>query len=335
MQERSADLSTNEITECRVCGLQILGKSHFEVIVPLYKSELHVLQVIQYINKLNSLVQGGVSATFVVDGRDSDYSAIAAKINEIQTEYKIIRLTKNFGVGPAIHAALSNSSKCVSSAFGSDLQEPMQLFVDFFETTITLESDVAIGYRIERNDPVVSLFFSKMYWWINRKWIHPESPKGGLDVFAMNKKVRNEFVKLRELNTNFTSQLLWIGYKVKWFGFERLERGIGKSTWTLRRKMKLFADSVYGFTSKPISLITWMGFLSSGFFLLLGVATFLAKLTGNIEVPGYAMIVLLLSFGQSITIFSLGILGGYIYRIFDNATNRPNFVIDSIYESNK
>jgi hypothetical protein len=319
--------------KCSICDRKIANSPHFEVIVPLYRSESHIVELIKYINSLSNSVAGGVKSTFVIDGRHSDFIALLSQIETLQSNYQIIKLSKNFGVGPALHSGLENSVSCVSAAFGSDLQEPMNLFVEFFQKTISLESDIAIGYRLQRKDPIISGLFSKIYWWVSKKWIHPESPKGGLDVFAMNKKVRKEFIKLRELNTNFTSQLLWIGYRISWIGFERSKRLNGKSTWTFKKKIRLFSDSVYGYTSKPISIITWSGFLSSLFFLILGAFTFFGKVSGAITVPGYAMTVLLISFGQSITILSLGILGGYIYRTFENGTGRPHYIIDQIYSS--
>jgi hypothetical protein len=242
-------------------------------------------------------------------------------------------LSRNFGVGPALHSALAESNYCITTAFGSDLQEPIDLFVDFYNVLASGEYELALGYRTKRSDPLLSKYFANFYWWINRKFIHPNSPRSGFDVFAMNRNVRFSFTKLSELNTNFTSQLLWIGFNPKWIGFERASRKVGKSTWSHRRKFKLFADSLYGYSAKPITLIAGLGFLSSLIFFVVGILTLLGKLTNQIEVPGYVMTVLLICLGQSVLLMSIGIIGGYVSRSFENSTGRPHYVVSKVIES--
>ena len=322
---------------CSVCQHVDIDspKTHFEVIVPLYFSENHLPQLAEYLTSLSSKINGGIACTFVVDGRSSDFEAISQAISNFPSPTKVISLSRNFGVGPALHSALADSKYCISTAFGSDLQEPMELFVDFFDVLVSGDSDLALGYRTKRSDPLLSKYFAKFYWWINRKFIHPNSPSSGFDVFAMNATVRNAFIKLGELNTNFTSQLLWIGFNPKWIGFERRSREIGKSTWSHRRKFKLFADSLYGYSSKPITLITCLGFISSMAFALVGFLTLIGKLTGQIDVPGYVMTVLLISLGQSFLLLSVGIIGGYVSRSFENSTGRPHYIVSKIIEGDR
>ena len=314
---------------CAVCSQSFTKNNgpHFEVIIPLYFSENHLMSVGDYVTQLNDLIPGGIAVTFVVDGRNEDYIRALELQNTLNLRAKTIKLSRNFGVGPAIHSALASSSYCISTALGSDLQEPMELFVEFFQVMSMGKGDLVLGYRTKRSDPFLSKKLAEIYWWVNRKFIYPSSPPNGFDVFAMNKKVRQEFSNLRELNTNFTSQLLWIGFDPIWIGFERASRKIGKSTWSHRRKFKLFADSLYGYTSKPISFITNLGFASSVVFLLIGFFTLLGKLFNRIDVPGYVMTVLLICIGQSILLFSIGVIGGYVSRAFENGTNRPHYVI--------
>jgi hypothetical protein len=325
----------NSDLPCRVCE-SLEGdkpKTHFEVIVPLYFSENHLDALAMYMHSLSERISGGIACTFVVDGRRSDFDAIQEVISRFPSPSKVILLSKNFGVGPAIHSALADSEYCITTAFGSDLQEPIDLFVDFYNVLAAGESELALGYRTKRSDPLLSKYFANFYWWINRKFIHPNSPRSGFDVFAMNRNVRLSFAKLSELNTNFTSQLLWIGFDPKWIGFERTSRKVGKSTWSHRRKFKLFADSLYGYSAKPITLITGLGFLSSLTFFGIGILTLLGKLTNQIEVPGYVMTVLLICLGQSVLLLSLGIIGGYVSRSFENSTGRPHYVVSRIIES--
>jgi glycosyltransferase involved in cell wall biosynthesis len=316
--------------DCRFCGVGVtkVSKPHYEVIIPLFKSENHLERLHSYLIDLNSRIPGGILITFVVDGRHQDFDAILSFSKKNLFSCKIIKLSKNFGVGPALHAALAQSDACISTAFGSDLQEPVELFDKFFRAISTGECEIALGHRILRKDPLSTRLPASIYWWINRKWIHPESPKGGLDVFAMSSIARKEFCLLKELNTNFTSQLLWIGFTTKWVDFVRIQRIEGKSTWTWKRKIKLFADSIYGYSTKPMSFLFWLGAGSLSVFSLISFLTLVGKISGAIQIPGYTMIILVILWGQSVLLFFLGIIGGYIVRTFENSTSRPNYVIE-------
>lgn len=303
------------------------------MLVPLYKSENHLSELFPFLWRLDSEVSGGINVLFVIDGRHEDKVALADELNAAKFDLpvSIITLSRNFGVGPALHAGIANSlDSCAVAGLGSDLQEPVSLYMDFFSDLASGNSDIALGYRISRQDPLLTRLFSSIYWRVVKTWINPEVPLLGYDAFAFTSKVAREFVKLRELNTSFTSQLLWIGYRINWFGFDRVKRVSGKSSWSFRRKIKLFSDSVYGFTSKPLSLIMFFGLFSSGIFAILSTLAIISKIFGlGATPPGFTTLILAVGLGQSLTIFSVGIVGNYIFRIFENTAKRPNYIIQS------
>jgi hypothetical protein len=151
---------------------------------------------------------------------------------------------------------------------GSDLQEPVDLYIDFFKRLEAGDCDVLLGERLSRDDPFSMRFFSAIYWWINRKFINSETPKGGFDGVGLSAKASKTLIEMPELNTSFTSQLQWIGYKQIFVPFHRMRRQSGKSSWTYKRKVKLFADSVYGFTGAPIAFLTIFGIVITMLMLL-------------------------------------------------------------------
>jgi len=316
---------------CQVCEEPLdSGSSHFRILIPLYHSESHLPQVNEFLNQLHELVPGGITVDFIVDGRAEDEIAVSKNLDDLVPAANIIVLSRNFGVGPALHAGLAQRQACISSAIGSDLQEPISLYLDFFNSITSGIADIALGQRRSRKDPLHARVLSRIYWRVNRLLVDKNSPKGGFDVFAMSKDAVTNFVGLQELNTSFTSQLLWIGYRIEWIKFDRSRRISGKSTWTIRRKMKLFADSLYGYTGKPISLMTWTGAIASTIILIFAFLTFLARITGRITLPGYSTLVILFALGQSLTLLSIGIVGGYLQRTFENSTGRPNYIIRKV-----
>jgi glycosyltransferase involved in cell wall biosynthesis len=303
-----------------------------DFIVPLYKSARHIPDLFERINQLGNEL--GVQSTLiaVLDGPDFE-TENAIKIYKDLASFpvKTVVLSRNFGVGPALLAGLSESEACVSMCFGSDLQEPKSLFLEFFSLIGDDKADIVLGNRRSREDPLMSRAGAAFYWAIYRRFIDSNIPKGGFDVFALNKHAKTALVDLGELNTSITSQIGWIGFRKSYVPFDRESRKIGKSSWTLRRKIKLFSDSIYGFTFLPVTIITTIGFLLTGSFLLISIATLVAALLGLVKVAGYTTLVLLIGLGNSAIIFCIGLLGGYVSRTFDNSKQRPNYIIQRKY----
>lgn len=317
-----------EFKNCFVCGRNINDGPHLAVIVPMFKSEDHIPNVMKYIGELEEKVPGGVMATFVIDGSpENERKILPLMLKELPFPAQVVRLSRNFGVGPALHAALGKSSGCAAVVFGSDLQEPVELFIEFADKIMADGVDVVLGQRASRDDPFMMKLFANFYWWVNRRFLANDTPKGGFDVFGLSRRARVALVELPELNTNITSQLQWIGFDREYVSFHRRARQSGKSTWTMKRKIKLFADSIFGFSGAPIALVLILGLVSLALFGTIGVLTAIASIMNWIQVPGYTTIVLLAAIGHSLTISACGIIGGYVYRTFENSKGRPRYII--------
>lgn len=326
----------NPSEPCAICGRPLGSRPHLSIVVPMFKSESHIPEVVEYIGRLNRAVPGGVTVTFVIDGSpERERFLLPALIDLLEFPSQVIRLSRNFGVGPALHAALSRCGGCASVVFGSDLQEPEELFVHFGQRILLNGVDVALGQRASRDDPFSMKMFANFYWWINRKFLANDTPKGGFDVFGVSQRARDALVSLPELNTNITSQLQWIGFDREYVPFHRRARLSGKSTWSMKRKVKLFADSIYGFTGAPIALITLIGILSATIFGILSLLTVIGALMNLIDVPGYATLLLVSAFGHSVTVLTCGVIGGYVYRTFENSKARPRYVIAEVVSTTR
>ena len=316
---------------CCVCRRSLKNARHLAVVVPLYKSELHLPRLFDFIESINDQFPGGVITTFVIDGSpENECQQIEQMMPSFKFPSQIIRLSRNFGVGPALHAALEKSSGCATVVFGSDLQEPVDLFLTFGRKIIIEGHDVILGHRIARDDPFMVKVFANFYWWVNRRFLDNDTPNGGFDVFGISKKAREALVILPELNTNITSQLQWIGFDRQYVPFHRLARQVGKSSWTMKRKVKLFADSIYGFSGTPITLVFVLGLLLTVAFGVISTLTVIGTVMGWIETPGYATLVLLSAIGHSLTITVCGVVGGYVYRTFENSKGRPRYIISEV-----
>jgi len=298
----------------------------------MFKSGNHVPELLEYLNDLASGIHGKLSATFVIDGNiDYTTESLLEYLNEKKLwEWKIIQLSRNFGVGPALMAAFENSSSCISVAFGADLQEPKELFIDFQNEMTNSEIHVTLGVRRTRNDPISTKIFSNVYWALYKRFISPGTPKGGFDVCALSMNAKKSIIQMKEKNTNITAQIDWLGFKRKFIEFDRRKRSQGKSSWSMGRKVRLFFDSFYGFTDLPIRVMQFSSAAATALLTFLGLVTGISWKLGKIHVPGYSTIIFVQLFTANLIIFCISIIAGYVTRTFDNSKMRPTYLIEKI-----
>jgi glycosyltransferase involved in cell wall biosynthesis len=321
--------------KCR-CGLEWNDhqKIHFEAVIPLYKSKEEVVGLLQYLKSMGEILPCKLRVIFVLDGDvDGSESELKNNLSDKYFEWKIITLSRNFGVGPALMAGFDNADACIVAAFGADQQEPKELFSEFAEVLSNPDIHVALGVRKSRKDDFITRFFAKVYWYLYRKLISPDLPAGGYDVCAFSSESRKSLSLLKEKNTNITAQIDWIGFKRTYVYFDRLQRIQGKSKWKLSRKVKLFFDSFYGFTDLPIRIMQIFSAFSVICLTLLAIVSFIAWTLGLVNIPGYLTIIFLQIFSTNILLLAVSITAGYITRSFDNSKNRPVYLIQNKIDS--
>jgi glycosyltransferase involved in cell wall biosynthesis len=240
---------------------------------------------------------------------------------------KLIVLSRNFGSFAAIRTGLERASGNLYAVMAADLQEPPALILEFFRTLDQDEADIVVGTRTARHDPFLSRAFSKIFWAFYRRAIIPDTPPGGVDVFACNKKFRDELLKLEESHSSLVGLVLWLGFRRKAIPYQRAKRAHGRSGWTFKKKVKYLADSSFSFSSLPIHLLIWLGMAGVALSIIFSSIVVWARLAGLISVPGYAPQILTVTFFGSLNLVCLGIVGSYVWRAFENTKFRPQSVV--------
>ncbi len=305
--------------------MQLLeGMSLNSLIIPIYKNESSLGKVIEVCAWIHQRLNQSLEVVFVVDGSPDESIKILKKHTEsVCFQYQIVELSRNFGSFAAIKKGLELARGENFAVMAADLQEPQELILEFFGELQAGDSDVVLGSRESRKDPLISRLFSEVFWLVYRKMIQPEMPKGGVDIFGCNKIFRNYLIQLNESHSSLVGLIFWMGFKRKIIPYCRKERGHGKSAWTVRKKIRYMLDSIFSFTDLPIQFLMAFGFLGSGVSFLLGVLIVVSKMTGAISVPGYAATALIILFFASLNSLGLGIIGIYVWRAFENTKQRP------------
>ena len=266
---------------------------------------------------------------FVDDGSQDRSLAELLAIKQKRPATVIVKLTRNFGAVPAIRAGLRYVTGDCFAFLAADLQDPPELIVRMADHWLAGRKFV-ICERETRGDPLSSRLLSGFYYFLLRKLVLPEYPVGGFDLALMDKTM---LAPLRDSAKSAFLPLLayWLGFEPAVVRYDRAPRTHGRSRWTLRRKFRAFVDVMLGFSVTPIRLISAIGAIVSMASFGYGAAVIVAALVGNIPVPGFSTIVALVTFLLGLIILMLGVIGEYLWRIFDESNRRPEAVLDEVY----
>ncbi|MBV8393141.1 MAG: glycosyltransferase family 2 protein [Alphaproteobacteria bacterium] len=303
------------------------AETRFSLIVPVYRNEETLDALLAALRQLAADLGHRLEVVFVIDGSpDRSYSILRERLPEAGFPTQLICLSRNFGSFAAIRMGLEAGHGPYFAVLAADLQEPPELIVSFFRALESEPVDITIGTRETRGDPWLQTFSANLFWALYRRFVQPEVPVGGVDVFGCNQRVRDALLRLRESNSTLVGLLFWLGFRRKTIGYARRPRVAGRSAWTLRRKLRYLMDSCFALTDLPITLIMTIGLLGSIGSILLSVVVLVAWVAGAIQVPGYTPVILVLLTSFTSTMLALGIMGGYVWRTFENTKGRPLYL---------
>lgn len=298
------------------------------LIIPVYYNEDNLRPLYDDLKeKFIDKIDYDYEIVMVNDGsKDKSYD-VMKELAEKDKNIKIISLSRNFGSHAAILCGLSHCTGDCAVVKAADLQEPTELILEMVEAW-KKGNNVVLAVRDGRDESKGQTFFANFYYWLVRKTALPQMPEQGFDVYLVDKKVINVLENLDEKNSALTGQILWSGFKTEKVYYRRLAREIGTSRWTLKKKIRLVMDTLFSFTSLPITIVLNIGAISVIAAVIWAIVVLIAKLTGNITEVGWTTLFIfnLMSFG--IIMMTLGILGEYLWRTFDASRNRPVYIVE-------
>lgn len=304
--------------------MQSVLNPRYSLIVPVYRNSENISDLLPACRALHEALDGLLEVIFVVDGSpDDSHAQLRARLPTSGLRAQLISLSRNFGSFSAIREGLLRARGQFAAVMAADLQEPPDLVLDFFARLERDEGDIAFGLREARNDPLMSKMFSAMFWWVYRNFVQRDVPVGGVDVFAINRSFLDRVTGFSEANSSLLGLLFWMGGRRIFVPYTRRERVHGKSAWTFRKKFTYLLDSIFAFTDAPIRLLLASGILGIGLAVTLGVAVLLARLLGEVDVPGYTVTMLTVLFFGGLNALGLGLVGNYAWRAYENTKHRP------------
>ena len=269
---------------------------------------------------------------FVDDGSGDNSWEIINKIAAMDKNVVATKLSRNFGEHAALLAGLSVCTGDCAVTKQADLQEDSTLILEMYESW-KRGNKVVLAIRGSRDENAVKKFFAGCYYWLVRKTINKDMPQGGCDCYLVDRKVIKVLEMMDEKNSSLTLQVMWVGFKTEKIYFHRKDREVGKSRWTLGKKIKLVVDSMMSFSYFPIRCMATVGFVFALLSLIGIILTIKEKLTTGTPILGYASLMSVVLFGFGLIFIMLSMLGEYIWRTLEESRKRPPFIIDEVHRS--
>jgi polyisoprenyl-phosphate glycosyltransferase len=309
-----------------------MAKPKFSIVVPIYYNELNIPYTVPRLKALEQSLPGyELEFVFVDDGSQDASLQLLLEERAKDPRIKVIKLSRNFGSMAAIQAGLHYTTGDCVGIITADLQDPPELFVDMLQKWET-GNKVVLAVRQDRQESAGQKLFAGIYYFLLDRLALKGYPRGGFDFLLIDRQIVEELTAIREKNTNVMSLVFWLGHSRAIIPYVRQERKHGVSKWTLAKKVKLFVDSFISFSFAPIRIMSAIGAATAVLSCAYGIFSVIALLTGHIGIHGYTTIVALITFLLGLVMVMLGIVGEYLWRILDEARNRPGYVVDEVHD---
>ncbi|MEO5357340.1 MAG: glycosyltransferase family 2 protein [Nitrospirae bacterium YQR-1] len=307
------------------------NKKIFSVVIPVYQNEGSLTVAIPLMLSVIEKIEAYKTEIILVDdgSTDNSYEIIKKYCTSHPEIIRGVKLTKNFGQVSAIYAGLQIAKGHCTGIISADMQDPFELFTEMLKIW-EKGTKLVIAERQNREDPLLQKVFSFLYFRLVNMFAVRDYPYGGFDFCLMDREIVNILRTMEEKNTHLSVLIFSLGFSHEIILYTRKKRIYGRSQWTFAKKFKLFIDTFVSFSYTPIRFMSLTGIIV--FFLSLTYAIYISvqKLLHPEGYIGWTSIACLITMFGGLIMFTLGIIGEYLWRILDEVRKRPVYIIDEV-----
>ena len=306
------------------------------LVVPVFNESETVEFFLQEISKtFKERQEIKLEIIFINDGSSDDTLEKLISFQDIYPAIRIVDLSRNFGKEAALTAGLHACQGQVVVPIDVDLQDPPELILKMLEKWQE-GFEVVVARRISRNaDTWAKRTTAEWFYRLHNKISDLKIPENCGDFRLMERKVVDALNLLPESKRFMKGLFAWIGFRTAIVDYVRLERVAGKSKFNGWRLWNLALEGITSFTTLPLRLWTYIGLAVAIFSLTFAIVIIMRVLVFGIDVPGYASLVVAITFLSGLQIIGIGIIGEYLGRTYIESKYRPVYIVRYIYESER
>jgi dolichol-phosphate mannosyltransferase len=299
------------------------------IIIPCFNEELVITETHKRLTHVLTSVNHDYELIFINDGSKDHTINILQELATTDPKVKILDFSRNFGHQCAVTAGLNHCSGDAAVIIDSDLQDPPEVILNMLEIMQKEQANVVYGVRKKRKgESWFKLFTAKMFYRLLNRLSDVKFPVDTGDFRLIDRNVIDAFNNLKEKNKYIRGLIAWMGFKQLPCYYEREERFAGETKYQLKKMLKFAMIGLFYFSKKPLKIATSLGFASIvlGFLYLLWILISMIFSLGH-TVTGWTSTIVLIIFFGGVQLLTIGVLGQYIGNLFDEAKNRPEYLL--------
>jgi glycosyltransferase involved in cell wall biosynthesis len=296
------------------------------VVVPIFNEQENLPELRRRLAETLDSTKDEWEVVLVDDGSADSSAKMLRDIHAADPRFKIITLSRNFGHQPAVTAGVHHARGDCVILIDGDLQDPPEVIPQMIAKWREGYA-VVLGERSSREERGARGLGFRLFYPILRSVTDlPSAPDAGI-FGLMDRRVVEEFNKLPERNRFIPGLRSWLGFKQGSVSYQRAARAAGKPKQTLRKLIHYAADAMISFSYKPLRAAIWLGFLAATVAFCLGIFYFVTFFTDRKQITGFTTTIICVLFLGGVQLISVGILGEYIGRIYEEVKQRPLYVV--------
>lgn len=306
------------------------------IIVPCYNEDAALPLFYEEINKQSKFLDKYVfEFIFVNDGSKDDTLKVMKSLSLRDERVKYYSFSRNFGKEAAMYAGFCNASGDYVAVMDADMQDPPYLLKDMLDILENGEYDSVATRRVTRKgEPKIRSFFARLFYKVINKFSEADIVDGARDFRLMKREMVDAIVSMSEYNRFSKGIFGWIGFKTFWLEFENQERIAGETSWSFWGLVRYALDGIINFSDMPLSFAAWSGIIMCVVAFLSVIFIVVRKLIFGDPVAGWASTASIITFIGGLQLFSLGIMGKYMAKMYLEVKHRPHYIIAETNDEN-
>lgn len=305
------------------------------VVVPMYYEEEVANECYFELTKIMQTLDYNYEIIFVNDGSKDRTNEILFAIAKEDTHVRVFNFSRNFGHQIAVTCGIDNSKGDAVILIDADLQDPPSLINEMVSSWEN-GADVVYAVRKKRDGETwFKLTTAKMFYNFLEFMTDVAIPKDTGDFRLMDRKVVDALMQMPERSRFIRGMVSWVGFKQQPILYERQKRFAGETKYPFKKMLKFAIDAILSFSSKPLKLIETIGIVSVVISTGVLLYALVCKVLGLYVVDGWTSLIVVITFLGGIQLLSVGIIGEYVARIYDESKNRPLYIVESEFDFSK
>ncbi|MDD2622420.1 MAG: glycosyltransferase family 2 protein [Bacteroidales bacterium] len=299
------------------------------VIIPCFNEELVIKETYNRLKHVLDEIKQEYELIFINDGSKDKTYDILLQLSTEDKNVKILNFSRNFGHQCAVTAGINYCTGDAAVIIDSDLQDPPEVILEMLKIMETQKANVVYGVRKKRKgESWFKLVTAKYFYRFLNSLSDVKFPVDTGDFRLIDRSIIDTFNRMEEKNKYIRGLISWMGYKQVPCYYEREERFAGETKYPLRKMLKFAMIGVFYFSKKPLQIATFSGFFSVLIGLIYAIIALVTKLLNpSVLVTGWTTIIILIIFFGGVQLLTIGVLGQYMGNLFDEAKDRPEYII--------